>query len=154
MSFMWKILTWEDLSRDELYALLRLRAEVFVVEQDCPYQDLDGKDDTGHHLWAEDNQGIAGYLRILPPGVSYEESSIGRVVTTDRVRRMGVGKELMRRGIAAAQQMYPDSEIHISAQKYLFDFYTSFGFEQVGEEYLEDGIPHIGMIRKRDDNKA
>ncbi|MFM1931873.1 MAG: hypothetical protein RL226_1176 [Bacteroidota bacterium] len=154
MSILWKILPWEELSRDELYAILQLRAEVFVVEQNCAYQDVDGKDEEAVHLWAEDNEGIVAYLRILPPGVSYEnDAAIGRVITASRVRRTGIGKELMRRGIAASQRMFPEHNLHISAQEYLREFYQSFGFEQVGEGYLEDGIPHISMIRNKEEVK-
>jgi len=151
----WHCKRWEELSREELYALLRLRAEVFVVEQDCPYQDLDDKDRNGLHLWAEragDRASVSvdvlALTRLLPAGVSYaKEVSIGRVVTAQGVRGTGLGRELMLRSLEALHQEWPGDSIRLSAQQYLESFYAEFGFEAVGEPYLEDGIPHIAMVR-------
>ena len=151
----WHCCAWSELDREQLYGLLRLRAEVFVVEQDCPYQDLDGKDRQGLHLWAERQDaplsegGEAWAItRLLPAGVSYSsEVSIGRVVTAASVRRTGLGKELMTRSLEALANHWPGEPIRLSAQQYLERFYADFGFEAVGESYLEDGIPHIAMVR-------
>ena len=153
--FVWKCKFWEDLEREELYGLLRLRAEVFVVEQDCPYQDLDDKDRKGLHLWAERSGSpasgggaVLALTRLLPAGVSYPaEVSIGRVVTAQEVRRSGLGKELMTRSLEALHRQWPGQPIRLSAQQYLERFYADFGFEAVGESYLEDGIPHVAMTR-------
>lgn len=149
----WKCKFWEELDREELYGLLRLRAEVFVVEQDCPYQDLDDKDRSGLHLWAErsdcpasDGGEVLALTRLLPVGVSYpDEVSIGRVVTARSVRRSGLGKELMKRSLEALHRQWPGQPIRLSAQQYLERFYSDFGFEAVGDPYLEDGIPHVAM---------
>ncbi len=125
-----------------------LRQEVFVVEQDCPYLDADGKDQMGHHLMGYDSSGLVAYTRLLPKGISYEKYlSIGRVITAQRVRRHGVGIELMERSIQNIQNVYGENAIKLSAQTYLLRFYKSFGFEPIGEEYMEDGIPHIAMIK-------
>ena len=151
----WRCKAWSELDREELYALLRLRAEVFVVEQDCPYQDLDDKDRDGLHLWAErtadpasEGGTVLALTRLLPAGVSYAtEVSIGRVVTSGTVRRSGMGKALMARSLEALHAHWPGHPIRLSAQQYLERFYEEFGFESVGESYLEDGIPHIAMVR-------
>ena len=151
----WHCKPWSELDREELYALLRLRAEVFVVEQDCPYQDLDDKDRNGLHLWAEQASepvsrggAVLALTRLLPVGVSYaSEVSIGRVVTSGIVRGSGMGKALMFRSLEALHKHWPGQPIRLSAQQYLERFYQEFGFESVGEPYLEDGIPHIAMVR-------
>ena len=134
----------------ELYEVLALRQEVFCVEQNCPYQDLDGKDIHARHLLIRDESGkLVAYARLLPKGVSYPEySSIGRVVSSPTVRGQGVGQILMTQSIRLMTQYYPNDDVKIGAQSYLLKFYGSFGFEAVGEEYLEDGIPHISMILK------
>jgi ElaA protein len=146
MNLTWHIHSWSDLSTETLYHILALRAEVFVVEQNCPYQDVDGKDLKSLHVCGYSENGELGaYARLVKPGVSYDEWSIGRVITSPRVRRTGAGEELMRVCIA----YYADrkiSPVRISAQSYLHDFYTKFGFVQVSEEYLEDDIPHIEML--------
>lgn len=147
MDLIWFLEGWETLSRDRWYAVAQLRCEVFVVEQNCPYQDFDGKDLKSHHLWAEAADGrVHACLRIVAPGVSYDEVSIGRVATSAAVRGSGVGKELMQRGMDAVVALYGLVPVRISAQQYLTRFYTSFGFQTVGEPYLEDDIPHIEML--------
>ena len=145
-----KCLSFQELTLDELYAILQLRAEVFVVEQDCVYQDLDGKDQQGHHLLGFDDDGdLVAYTRLLGKGISYSEyPSIGRVITSIKVRRNGAGKILMEKSIAESERLFGESPIKISAQVYLDRFYRNLGFVPMGEEYLEDGIPHISMIRK------
>lgn len=142
----WQHRSFDALTARELYAILALRAEVFVVEQRCAYQDLDGFDAESSHLWAERSDGsVVACLRLLPAGVKYDEASIGRVVTAPSARRTGLGRELMRRGIVAAGEGIP---IRIGAQAYLERFYGEFGFERVSELYDEDGIPHIEMLRR------
>lgn len=145
-----QICTFQELQLEELYAFMALRQEVFVVEQDCPYLDADGKDQLGWHVMLFDEKGQLGaYTRLLPPGVSYEKySSIGRVVSSEHVRGKGYGKAVMERSIQAIKELFPEAAIKISAQTYLLKFYNDLGFQEVGEEYLEDDIPHIGMIRE------
>lgn len=144
------ICTFQELQLEELYAFMALRQEVFVVEQDCPYLDADGKDQLGWHVMLFDEKGkLSAYTRLLPPGVSYEKySSIGRVVSSEHVRGKGYGKAVMERSIQAIKELFPEASIKISAQTYLLKFYNELGFQEVGEEYLEDDIPHIGMIRE------
>ncbi len=138
---------FDDLTKAELYDLIALRLEVFCVEQDCPYQDLDYKDQKAYHVLGEINGEILAYTRLVPKGVSYEMyPSIGRVITSMKVRRDGYGKALMEESIRLCQQYFGESPIKISAQTYLKRFYKGLGFEQVGEGYLEDNIPHIPML--------
>ena len=146
MNLHWHLKTWEELTSNELYEVLALRIRVFVIEQHCPYQDADGKDKKSLHLFATDENGICrACLRLVKPGVSYDEWSIGRVATDNEVRRSGVGKELMQRAMDYFKQ-HGNPPIRISAQSYLQKFYESYGFVKVGEEYLEDDIPHIEML--------
>lgn len=148
MTIHWYHKPFSSLSTSELYALFQLRIDVFVVEQNCPYQDADGKDVKSAHVFALDETGKAmACSRIVSPGVSYDEVSIGRVATAQQVRGTGVGRELMDKSIAAIEEKYGQVPIRISAQSYLKKFYESFGFSQVSEEYMEDDIPHIEMLR-------
>ena len=135
-----------DLTAKELYEILRLRVDVFVVEQKCSYSEVDGKDLDAWHLWFEDEDGIAGYLRLLAPGVSFKEASIGRVIA--KKRRCGIGSKLMQAGIEKMKEIYGDTDIRIEAQVYAREFYEKAGFVKVSEEFLDDGIPHIEMLRK------
>ena len=144
----WTIKRFEELTLDELYNILQLRNEVFIVEQKCVYNDLDGKDRSAWHLMATDSDKLVAYTRILRPGVSYHDAAIGRVITSSLKRRSGLGKELMKRSIAACEKLFGKIAITLSAQVYLQNFYESFGFIVTGEEYLDDGIPHIVMSRK------
>ncbi len=144
----WTIKRFEELNLDELYALLQLRNEVFIVEQNCVYEDLDGKDRSAWHLIAVEDDKLVAYTRILPPGVSYSDPAIGRVVTSSSKRRSGLGRELMKRSIEACEKLFGKISISLSAQVYLQSFYESLDFIVVGEEYLDDGIPHIKMSRK------
>jgi ElaA protein len=138
---------FKDLSPHELYEILHLRNEVFVVEQNCVFQDADHKDQDCFHLMALINNDLAGYTRLVPPGVSYTQMSIGRVVTSPKHRRTGIGKELMKASIDKCFELFGEGPIKIGAQLYLKQFYGSFGFIQEGEGYLEDGIPHTYMIK-------
>ncbi len=139
--------SFQDLSTNELYAILWLRAKVFVVEQNCPYQDLDGKDQKSYHVLGIADNMISAYTRVIPKGVSYQNySSIGRVVCDPSVRGKGSGKALMQFSIESCKELFPNDPIKISAQSYLRGFYMELGFTQTGEEYLEDNIPHIAMI--------
>lgn len=148
MTIQWHHKSFDLLSTQELYALFALRIEVFVVEQNCPYQDADGKDLKSSHVFGVNDDGeVIACSRIVAPGVSYNEISIGRVATALSVRGTGAGRELMKRSIHAIEEKYGQVAIRISAQSYLKKFYESMGFMQVGEEYLEDNIPHIEMLR-------
>ena len=147
MNITWYHKYFNDLTTKELYQILQLRNEVFIVEQNCPFQDLDDKDFKCFHLigFDTDSQKIMAYTRIVPAGVSYTEASIGRVVTSPQARGEGIGKVLMEKSIQLLEELYGGVPIRIGAQLYLKIFYESFGFQQVGEIYLEDGIEHILM---------
>ncbi len=146
------MLTWlckhfDTLTTAELYAILELRVEVFVVEQNCVYQDIDNKDQASFHFMGWNENKLVAYTRIIPPAISYPEASIGRVVTSPIVRRSGIGKELMERSIAQVKILFGNTPIRIGAQVYLEKFYTSLGFRQTSPVYLDDGIEHIEMLR-------
>lgn len=143
----WKIKAFNELNNYELYAILKLRAKVFVVEQNCVFQDMDDKDQKGMHLMGFQNDELAAYCRLLPAGVSYKEASIGRVVTDPEYRGKGVGKDLMQTAIDKLNDEYGKQPIRIGAQCYLDRFYSSFGFNTNSEVYIEDGIPHVEMLR-------
>lgn len=148
MNLHWYLKSWEELTSNELYEVLALRIRVFIIEQNCPYQDADGKDKKSLHLFALDqNQVCQACLRLVKPGVSYKEWSIGRVASDQEVRLSGVGKELMRRAMDYFKNN-GNPPIRISAQSYLKKFYEGFGYIKVSEEYLEDDIPHIEMLYK------
>lgn len=148
----WSLKKFDALTPAELYAILRLRSEVFVVEQNCVFLEMDNKDQPCHHLmgWLNKTDGapeLVAYTRLVPPGVGYEYPSIGRVVTSATVRQSGMGKLLMQKSIAALEELYGTTPIRIGAQLYLKKFYESFGFAQTSEIYDEDGIDHIEMTR-------
>ncbi|SHE81405.1 ElaA protein [Microbulbifer donghaiensis] len=147
----WQWLGFAELSRDQLYEILRIRQEIFTVEQNCAYQDADGKDQFAWHLagWktATESPQLLAYLRVVFPGKKYAEPSIGRVLTVAESRGSGLGKELMARAVRLTAEAYPGMPIRISAQQHLKGFYREFGFEQVSVPYDEDGIPHIEMLR-------
>ena len=145
MNFITK--SFEELNTTELYQILQLRSEVFVVEQDCVYQDLDFKDQKSLHVFGFKNDKIIAYTRIFKPGDYFKNASIGRVVVAASERKYGFGHDLMKASIKAIKDHFKVDEITISAQKYLKKFYESHNFKQVGEEYLEDGIPHIAMLK-------
>ena len=141
----WVYKNFNDLTVLELYAILKLRSEVFVVEQNCVYLDTDNKDQLSFHLSGWIGNELVAYARILPPGSAFQEASIGRVVTNPQYRKTGAGKALMQRAIEKTLQQFDVSAIKIGAQLYLLSFYKSLGFKISGPEYLEDGIPHIEM---------
>jgi ElaA protein len=143
----WIFKKFDDLSPHELYAILQLRNEVFVVEQNCVFQDADNKDQASFHLMGWENEWLIAYTRIIPPGIAYELPSIGRVVTSPKARGNGIGKILMEGSLGAIKKLFGDVDIKLGAQLYLKNFYESFGFMQSGDIYLEDGIEHIEMIR-------
>lgn len=144
----WILKSFDKLAVNELYAILRLRTEVFVVEQNCVFQDMDNKDQQCHHLMGWNDNLLAAYTRLVPPGVSYEQASIGRVVTSPLARGGGLGKTLMEKSIEETLNLYGPGSIKIGAQLYLKKFYQSLGFSQIGDIYDEDGIDHIHMIRQ------
>ena len=143
IKFVWK--NFDELSNDELYAVLHLRQEVFVVEQDCPYLDADNSDQNAFHLLCYKENKLVAYLRAFKPGVKYEGSSMGRIVTEFNSRGLGIGKEITKEGVRFLKKEFPNDEIVISAQHRLKDFYTDLGFTSRGEVYLEDDIDHIQM---------
>lgn len=142
------IKTFNQLTTQELYQILRLRSEVFVVEQDCVYQDVDNKDQKALHIIGTKNGEIVAYTRIFKPGDYFNNVSIGRVVVSQDQRKYGLGKQIMQASLAAIDQRFPNQPIEISAQSYLLKFYTELGFKVTGEEYLEDGIPHRRMLKE------
>ena len=142
-SVRWHDREFAELSAGELYAIVELRERVFVVEQKCAYLDADGVDPISRHVWAEDDRGLVAYLRIVPAGAKFDEVSIGRVVTAPEVRGTGLGRELMRRGIAACGV----APIRIGAQAHLQRFYGDLGFVCASDAYDEDGIEHVEMTR-------
>ncbi|WP_042355982.1 GNAT family N-acetyltransferase [Bacillus rubiinfantis] len=142
----WKLKRFEELTNTELYNLLKERTAVFVVEQNCPYLEVDGKDPVSYHLFKEENGEIIAYLRIIPAGVSYQEISIGRVLVKKEYRGRGLARELFQKGLDFIQNELKEATVKIQAQDYLRKFYSSFGFEAISETYLEDNIPHIDML--------
>lgn len=134
---------FDELSTAELYEILKLRNAVFIVEQNCAYQDIDGLDETAYHMWLEDENGIAAYVRLLPPGVWFDDSVIGRVIAVRR--RSGVGSQIVRTAQSAVREVFGTDSVTIEAQVYAREFYEKLGFVQQSDEFDEDGIPHILM---------
>ncbi|WP_232826852.1 GNAT family N-acetyltransferase [Chitinophaga deserti] len=147
MDIRWEIKSFGDLSNEELYQILRLRSEVFVVEQNCAYLDLDNYDQQALHVMGITEAGLAAYTRLFQPGIKFDMASIGRVVTSPSARRHGFGRELMNVSIAVLHDKWGKMPIKIGAQQYLQKFYESLGFVQSSAMYMEDNIPHIEMIR-------
>lgn len=145
----WKLKKFNDLTINELYEILQLRIEIFVVEQDCPYQDLDDKDKDSWHLFLENNDEIIATLRIIPENISYKEMSIGRVVVKKKYRGQGLSKEMMKKAIDFIIDDLNKNKIRLSGQAYLTEFYTSLGFNKVLECYLEDGIEHFEFLYEK-----
>lgn len=135
------------LTVDELYAILALRQRVFVLEQNCPYVDCDDHDQRAVHLWTTDGGVVLAYARVLPAGEKYPEVSLGRVVSAQQARRTGAGRAIVARALAVIARRYGAVPVRISAQSYLERFYGELGFARVGEDYLEDNIPHLEMLR-------
>lgn len=145
----WKIKRYKELTIEEIYNILKVRCEVFIVEQQCPYQDCDGKDERAYHLFLENNEDIIAYLRILEKGVSYEEVSIGRFLVAKNYRKKGIAREMLTKGINFIEESLNETSIRISGQVYLKEFYESHGFKIVSDIYLEDNIPHVEMLYKK-----
>lgn len=143
-----KLKFFDELSNLELYHILQLRSEVFVVEQNCVYQDMDGKDSKALHVIGKKDNAIIAYARIFKPGDYLDHASIGRVVVKKPMRAGGYGKEIMLASIKAIEDNFKETTIHLSAQTYLQKFYEDLNFKAVGETYLEDDIPHILMIKE------
>ncbi len=145
----WKIKSWEELTKEEFHDIVQLRETVFVVEQNCPYLDVDGKDKRSNHLFLYKRGKVVAYSRLIPRGVSYPNGlSIGRVVVSPDFRRKQLAREMMEIAIKKILTLFKENTIIISAQTYLLQFYASLGFQVEGEEYLEDDQPHIKMIYK------
>ena len=140
---------YQALTKAELYAILKVRLSVFVIEQNCPYPELDDKDQFAYHVFVKEDDQIVAYLRVIEKGISYEEVSIGRVLTINR--STGLGRVIMETGIKVAKEKYGVNKIRIEAQSYAKEFYAKFGFKQVSAEFLEDNIPHVEMLLELND---
>lgn len=138
-----KIKEFSELSAGELYEILKLRNSVFIVEQNCAYQDIDDLDKSAYHMWFEDGDGIAAYVRLLPPGLRFDDPAIGRVISARR--RTGLGTKIMLEALSAVQRVFGADSVTIEAQAYARKFYENVGFCQCSDEFDEDGIPHILM---------
>ena len=147
----WTIKQFQDLTLDELYAILYLRTAVFVVEKACPYQEVDNKDQESYHLLGQDNGDVVAYARLLPPGLSFHQASIGRVLVAPSHRGQGLGQQLMARSLAFLVEELGQKRIQLSGQTYLEAFYKSFGFQPISDMYLEDDIPHKDMLLVMED---
>jgi ElaA protein len=141
------IKTFQELTTKELYHLIQLRIDVFCVEQNCVYQDLDGKDEKAIHIIGKKNNKIIAYTRVFKAGDYFKESSIGRVVVRKDERQHKYGYDIMKASIQAVKEYFNETTIKLSAQTYLRKFYNNLGFKEIGQEYLEDGIPHIVMVK-------
>lgn len=152
--FSWQWKTFSELTAVQVYRILRLRSEVFVVEQDCVYADIDNKDSQATHLLATrtETSEMVGYCRVFEPGVEAKEAVIGRIVTAGKVRRQGVGRAIVQKAIQFCDDRFAEANqtclIRIAAQSYLKPFYERLGFDLNGDEYVEDGIPHVPMVRR------
>jgi ElaA protein len=144
----WILKPFSELTPHQLYAILQLRSEVFVVEQNCVYLDMDDKDQNSYHLMGFNENKLIAYTRLIPAGIAYEQPSIGRVITSPLARGTGAGKELMKKSIATCYELFGKQAIMIGAQLYLQQFYTNLGFKTCSDVYLEDGIEHIYMIKE------
>ena len=146
----WRFAHFDQLTPRQVHDLYRLRIEVFVLEQNCPFQDVDGADPSCWHLLGtRSGEDLLAYCRLVPAGVKFAEPSIGRVITALSERRTGLGKALMREAVTRAEALWPGQAIRIGAQAHLERFYNEFGFEKASEPYMEDGIPHIEMLRPK-----
>ena len=145
-NFIWRINSFDELTVAELYSILQLRSAIFVVEQNCIFLDVDGKDQKSFHLSCWNNNELIAYARLLPPGLSYTEASIGRIINSVKYRGIGMGKELMKQALLNINYKFGETPVKIGAQLYLKSFYAGFGFKQTSDVYIEDGIDHIEMI--------
>lgn len=142
-----EVKSFDELSKRELYSILQLRSEVFVIEQDCIYQDIDGKDDRALHILGLEDGKLVAYARCFQAGDYFDEAAIGRILVRENYRKLGYGHKITNASIHAIKTKYKADKIKISAQIYLVIFYESHGFKTKGDRYMEDGIPHIRMIR-------
>lgn len=147
----WYIKRFSELSTNELYKILQERVNIFVVEQNCPYPEIDGKDLESYHLFVEKGDRVIAYTRLLPAGLAYQQASIGRVLVVESFRNTGLGKDIMEKSIEFLTDQLQEKEIKIQAQEYALKFYESFGFKAVSDVYPEDDIPHVDMVRKSED---
>ncbi|GEM02895.1 ElaA protein [Halolactibacillus halophilus] len=150
---MFQVKRFNELTTDKLYQLLKLRVDVFVVEQNCPYPEIDGLDQDCLHLFTEEAGVITSYCRLIPPGVLYNEPSIGRILVHQNYREKALGRAIVSEAIRVTKEAFNRGDIKIHAQVYLDDFYTSFGFKPVSDEYLEDGILHVDRVLSEDVKK-
>ncbi|MEJ6505911.1 MAG: GNAT family N-acetyltransferase [Crocinitomicaceae bacterium] len=149
MNFNKFIKKYSDLDLDDFHDIIALRIKIFVIEQDCPYQDLDGNDKLAFHLYFKDTENqIVAATRILPQNIAYNEVSIGRVVVDKNSRGNGLGHELMKQSMVFVERQFGATDVRLSAQKHLENYYEKHGFTSTGKEYLEDGIPHVEMLFK------
>ena len=146
-SIIWNIKGFYDLSAQELYKILKARQDVFIVEQNSAYQDLDGYDEKALHIWAEEHGAVIAYCRIFGKQIKYEETSIGRVISVKKFRGKNFGRQLMSYALEIIENRFGTTQVRISAQDYLLDFYKEFNFQETDKKYLEDGIPHTEMFR-------
>lgn len=144
----WKVKSFDQLTAEELYQIIRLRIEVFILEQEAPYQDCDNYDQKALHIWAEIDGKIVAYCRLFNSGIKYKDASIGRVVSNPDYRGLKLGRKLIALSLETMKNRYNNPNIRISAQNYLLPFYGSFGFVPEGETYLEDNLPHTEMYRE------
>ena len=144
----WKIQTYDELTKEELYKIIQLRVNVFIVEQQTCYEDLDHHDQNSIHISYVKDEKIFAYTRLLPPGEKFEMASLGRVITSQEVRGTGLGKEMIQLALDTIEKTWPGSEVFIQAQEYLKNFYGSFGFKPVSKPYIYDSLPHLDMLYK------
>lgn len=148
----WQVKTFDELTVKELYGILMLRSEVFVLEQNCVYQDVDNKDEKCHHIFLEENGEIVAYTRAIPKNIMYSIPSIGRVVVKKTHRHIGISQELVLRGITCIEENFNEKDIVIHAQAHLQNFYAEAGFFTISNEFLEDDIPHVRMLKSENKN--
>lgn len=147
MKFEHQVKSFQELSLEEFHDIIALRIQIFIIEQNCPYQEVDGKDKLAHHLFFKNEMDeIIAVTRILPQGISYEEVAIGRVVVHEEYRGTGLGNQLMADSMNFVRDKYGEVPVRLSAQKHLENYYGNHGFKSTGKEYLEDGIPHVEML--------
>ena len=146
---MWQLKKFEKLELEELYQILKNRVDIFVVEQKCAYPEIDGIDPKCYHLFKKDQAEIVAYARLVPKGVLYDQPAIGRIIVNQAYRKHGYGRELIDQAIKIITEDWEEPEIKLQGQTYLRNFYQSFGFKEISEPYLEDGIPHVDMIYKK-----
>ncbi|KGP71772.1 GNAT family N-acetyltransferase [Pontibacillus yanchengensis] len=144
----WKLKSYSELTKEQLYTILAERIQVFVVEQNCPYPEIDGYDQQAHHLWLEEEGKIVAYCRLFQGGIKYKEASIGRIFVHKDYRGKRYAREMLHRAISLLTDTWGEKGIKIQAQHYLLEFYQSLGFKEITEVYMEDGIPHLDMVVK------